>query len=56
METADAVVKQVEDYVADEKTSGRSGMPFWGLPESAEEQNRLAKKWQDWRPSGVSRP
>ena len=56
LETADAIVKQVEDYVADEKTSGKSGMPFWGLPESAEEHNRLAKKWQDWRPLGVSRP
>jgi hypothetical protein len=55
LETADAVVKQVEDYVADEKTSDKSGMLFWGLPESAEEQNRLAKRWRDWRPSGASR-
>ena len=56
LETADTVVKQVEDDVADEKASGKSGMPFWGLPKSAEEQNRLAKKWQDWHPSGASTP
>jgi len=56
LETADAVVTQVEDYAADEKSSGKSGMPFWGLPESAAEQNRLVRKWQDWRPSGVGRP
>lgn len=56
LETADAVARQVEDYVADEKSSGKSGMPFWGLPESAEEQNRLVKRWQDWRPSPASKP
>ena len=56
LESADAVVKQVEDYITDEKTSGKSGMPFWGLPESSAEQNRLAKKWRDWRPSGASKP
>lgn len=56
VDTADAVVKQVADYVADEKSSGKSGMPFWGLPESAAEQNRLVRKWQDWRPSPASKP
>jgi hypothetical protein len=56
LETADAVVRQVEDYVADEKSSGKSAMPFWRLPESVAEQNRLVKKWQDWRPSLATKP
>jgi len=50
LEKADTVVKQVEADVAEEKASGKSGMPFWGLPEAAEEQNRLAQNWQNWYP------
>jgi len=56
MEAADTVVKQVEDYVAEEKAPDKpdkSVMPFWGLPESTEEQDRLAQNWRNWRPSGT---
>jgi len=58
MEAADTVVKQVEHYVAEEKAPDKpdkSVMPFWGLPESAEEQDRLAQNWRIWCPSGTGR-
>jgi len=46
LEKAEVVVKQVED----------DNFPSWGLPKSDEEQNRLIKQWQAWRPLGAGRP
>lgn len=50
LENADAVTKQVRDNLVEDRKLGRKDFPCWGLPASVEEQDKLAEKWQNWRP------
>ena len=50
LENADAVAKQVRDNLVEDSKLGRKDFPCWGLPASAQEQDKLAEKWQNWRP------
>lgn len=50
LERADAVTKQVEDTLTEDRKLGRKDFPFWGLPKDTAEQNRLANSWQTWHP------
>jgi len=52
LENADVVARQVRDNLAEDRKlkPDRKDFPCWGLPSSAEEQDRLARKWRNWRP------
>lgn len=50
LESANEVVTQVEENLREDQAIGRRYMPFWGLPATEEDQNKLAQNWQNWRP------
>jgi hypothetical protein len=52
LESADAVIKQIEENLKDDRALNpkRKEFPCWGLPKSVQEQERLANNWRTWRP------
>jgi len=56
LENADAVAKQVRDNLVEERKLSHKDFPCWGLPASAQEQDTLAEKWQNWRPPKGKKP
>ena len=50
LERADAVVKQIQENLAEDRKLGRKDFPFWGLPKKIGEQSKLVENWEDWHP------
>ena len=51
LESANAVVAQVQGNLVEDSKLGRKDFPCWGLPKAPSEQSKLADNWQNWRPS-----
>ena len=53
LDSADAVVEQIQDNLVEERRLGHKDFPCWGLPSEAKEIEKLRKKWKDWRPPSI---
>ena len=52
LESGSNVAQQVQENLLDDQKRGLKDFPYWWLP-SEEEQEKLWKKWKDWRPPSI---
>jgi hypothetical protein len=55
LENGTDVAKRIQKIVDEQKAKGRKDFPYWELPDSKKEIEKLRKNWLNWEPPQIEK-
>jgi len=55
LETGTNVATQVQNNLSDQRKGGKGYFPYWELPDSETDVEKLRKQWKNWRPPKIKK-